>query len=145
MDNLEVCKDHSFANKPFKREWCEDLNSSQWDSRHQRAISQIISLDSTSKEWDNLDASNNHHRPWMPMEVHQYAIPMDVLTDQEDMAGGQYQLNQTKNVTWDIHGGMMDIGDAWINSKVEDKVAEDALLEDGEGKKPSARMGLSLA
>lgn len=79
------------------------------------------------------------------MGVHQYAIPMDVLTDQEDMAGGQYQLNQTKNVTWDIHGGMMDIGNAWINSKVEDEVAEDALREDGEGKKPSARRGLSLA
>ena len=39
----------------------------------------------------------------------------------------------------------MDIGDAWINSKVEDEVAEDALREDREGKKPSARMGLSLA
>jgi hypothetical protein len=29
VEKLEVSKDHSFANKPFKGEWCEDLNSSQ--------------------------------------------------------------------------------------------------------------------
>jgi hypothetical protein len=81
----------------------------------------------------------------MLMEVHQYTFLMYFLTNQVDRAGGQYQLNQTKNVRWDTHGGMMDIGDAWRNSKVEDEVAGDALREDGEVKKPSARMGLYLA
>ena len=69
------------------------------------------------------------------MEVHQYTFLMYFLTNQVDRAGGQYQLNQTKNVRWDTHGGMMDIGDAWRNSKVEDEVAGDALREDGEVKK----------